>query len=77
MTVTSGFYVRSLIHDLGQALGSAAHMVKLVRTRQSDYEVGKENVLEWEDLMENPEEIWGSKVEGLLRKWAEEKSQAK
>ncbi|KAF8542182.1 pseudouridine synthase [Trichophaea hybrida] len=77
MTVTSGFYVRSLIHDLGQALGSAAHMVKLVRTRQSDYEVGKENVMEWEDLMEKPEEFWGPKVEGLLRKWAEENPKAK
>ena len=74
MTVTSGFYVRSLIHDLGKALGTEAHMVKLVRTRQSDYAIGNDNVLEWEELMENPEEVWGPKVEGLLRKWAEEKA---
>lgn len=73
MSVTSGFYVRSLIHDLGLALGSAAHMVKLVRTRQADYELGSEKVMEWEELMEKPEEVWGPKVEGFLRKWAEER----
>jgi tRNA pseudouridine55 synthase len=72
MTVTSGFYVRSLIHDLGKALGSEAHMVKLVRTRQSDFEIGTESVLEWDELMEKPEEVWGPKVESMLRKWAEE-----
>ena len=50
MTVSSGFYVRSFIHDLGIALGSAAHMVALVRTRQSAFELGKENTIEWEDF---------------------------
>ncbi|KAI5809164.1 pseudouridine synthase [Pyronema omphalodes] len=73
MTVTSGFYVRSLVHDLGVALGSAAFMVKLVRTRQADFEIGKENTLEWEELTEQPEEVWGPKVEALLNKWKEEK----
>jgi tRNA pseudouridine55 synthase len=73
MTVTSGFYVRSLVHDLGVALGSAAHMVKLVRTRQADFEIGKENTFEWEELTEQPEEVWGPKVEALLNKWKEEK----
>ncbi|ORY86301.1 pseudouridine synthase [Protomyces lactucae-debilis] len=37
MTVSSGTYVRSLIHDLGIAVGSAAHMVSLVRSRVGDY----------------------------------------
>jgi tRNA pseudouridine55 synthase len=37
MTVSSGTYVRSLIHDIGAALGSAAHVVELVRTRQGMY----------------------------------------
>jgi tRNA pseudouridine55 synthase len=77
MTVTSGFYVRSLVHDLGKALGSEAHMVKLVRTRQSDYELGTDTVLEWDELMEKPEEVWGPKVESTLRKWAEENRQGK
>ncbi|PWN92654.1 pseudouridine synthase [Acaromyces ingoldii] len=34
MSVSSGTYVRSVVHDVGQACGSAAHVVKLVRTRQ-------------------------------------------
>lgn len=68
MEVTSGFYVRSFIHDLGKALGTEAHMVKLVRTRQGDYELGGEGVLEWEELMEKGEEVWGPKVEGILKK---------
>lgn len=29
----SGFYVRSLAHDLGQALGCGAHLTTLIRTR--------------------------------------------
>ncbi|RPA80705.1 pseudouridine synthase, partial [Ascobolus immersus RN42] len=39
MAVSSGFYVRSLIHDIGVALGTSAHMVTLTRTRQSQYEL--------------------------------------
>ncbi|KPV77122.1 uncharacterized protein RHOBADRAFT_25012 [Rhodotorula graminis WP1] len=37
MTVSSGTYVRSIVHDLGLALGSAAHVVKLTRTRQGEF----------------------------------------
>ena len=37
LTVTSGFYVRSLCHDLGQAVGSLAIMCELVRTRQGQF----------------------------------------
>ena len=32
LTVSSGFYVRTLIDDLGEALGVGAHMTALVRT---------------------------------------------
>ena len=64
MTVTSGFYVRSLSHDLGEAMGSLACMCALVRTRQGAFELGK-NVLEYEKLEEG-EEVWGPKVEKLL-----------
>ena len=67
MTVTSGFYVRSLSHDLGETLGSLACMCALVRTRQGNYELGK-NVLEYED-MEKGEDVWGPKVERLLAEW--------
>ncbi|XP_071520287.1 pseudouridylate synthase TRUB1-like isoform X2 [Panulirus ornatus] len=39
MTIVSGpgFYVRSLIHDLGQAVGSCAHLSGLQRTRQGPF----------------------------------------
>lgn len=37
MTVGSGTYVRSIVHDIGLALGSAAFVVKLTRTRQGDF----------------------------------------
>jgi tRNA pseudouridine55 synthase len=33
----SGFYVRSLAHDLGQALGCGAHLQALVRTRAGPF----------------------------------------
>lgn len=72
MTVTSGFYVRSLCHDLGAALGSLAMMAELSRTRQSDFDL-KGNVLEYEDLKQG-EDIWGPKVQKLLEDWQEKKS---
>jgi tRNA pseudouridine55 synthase len=67
MTVTSGFYVRSLCHDLGIEVGSAALMAELERTRQERFEVGK-NCLEYEDLQKG-EEFWGPKVEAMLDDW--------
>lgn len=67
MTVTSGFYVRSLSHDLGEVVGSLACMCELVRTRQGDFELGK-NVLDYESL-EKGEDVWGPKVKQLLAEW--------
>lgn len=64
MNVTSGFYVRSLAHDLGEAVGSLACMCALVRIRQGDYEVGK-NVVEYEDI-EKDESVWSPQVEALI-----------
>jgi len=40
MTVSSGTYVRSIVNDLAHAVGSAAHVVSLSRTRQGDFAVG-------------------------------------
>ena len=34
---SAGFYVRSLAHDLGERLGTGAHLVGLRRTRSGDY----------------------------------------
>jgi tRNA pseudouridine55 synthase len=75
MTVTSGFYVRSLCHDIGTAVGSAALMAELKRTQQGPFEIGK-NVLEYSDL-EKGERVWGVKVEAMLDDWClkEEKAQ--
>lgn len=69
MTVSSGFYVRSLCHDLGLAVGSLAYMAALVRSRQANF-VLSQNVLEYDDL-EKGEEVWGPKVTAMLAEWAE------
>jgi tRNA pseudouridine55 synthase len=71
MTVSSGFYVRSLCHDLGTDLGSAALMTELVRTRQGQFELGK-NVLEY-DALKGGESVWGPQVEKMLDEWSVDK----
>ncbi|WWC68722.1 tRNA pseudouridine(55) synthase [Kwoniella pini CBS 10737] len=46
MTVSSGTYVRSIVHDIGIALGCGAHVVKLTRTRQGEFSLyGDEEAL--------------------------------
>ncbi|AUB27893.1 tRNA pseudouridine(55) synthase [Cryptococcus neoformans] len=46
MTVSSGTYVRSIVNDIGLALGCGAHVVKLTRTRQGEFSLyGDEEVL--------------------------------
>lgn len=72
MTVTSGFYVRSLIQDLGVAVGSLACMSSLVRTRQSDFQLPT-NVLQYDELQAG-EDVWGPKVQALLEEWNEKKN---
>lgn len=42
MTVSSGTYVRSIVHDIGLALGCGAHVVKLTRTRQGEFVLDSE-----------------------------------
>jgi tRNA pseudouridine55 synthase len=67
MTVTSGFYVRSLCHDLGKAVGSLGIMSDLVRTRQGHFQLGQ-NVLNYKDISQD-ETVWAPKVEALLADW--------
>ena len=67
LTVSSGFYVRSLCHDLGAAVGSLGMMASLVRSRQGEFEVGK-NVFEYGDLQKG-EEVWAPRVRELLEAW--------
>ncbi|KAK3686666.1 pseudouridine synthase pus4 [Vermiconidia calcicola] len=69
MTVTSGFYVRTLCHDLGAALSTLGLMASLIRTRQGDFELGK-NVLEYEDI-DQGEGVWRPKVEEIIEQWQE------
>jgi tRNA pseudouridine55 synthase len=66
MTVTSGFYVRSLCHDLGLACSSLGLMSSLIRSRQGDYTLGQ-NVVEFSDIEKEPE-VW----EPLVQKQLEE-----
>lgn len=68
MTVSSGFYVRSLAHDLGKALNSCGFMSELIRTRQGDFELGSDKVLEYKDL-DAGEGVWGPKVQRFLEEW--------
>jgi len=44
--VTSGTYLRSIAHDLGQALGVGAHLGKLRRTRVGEFGLGDALTLE-------------------------------
>jgi tRNA pseudouridine55 synthase len=37
ITCSAGFYVRSLAHDLGEQLGTGAHLIGLRRTRSGDF----------------------------------------
>lgn len=67
MTVTSGFYVRSLCHDLGAAVGSLGLMASLVRTRQGEFELGK-NVFEYEELAKG-EDHWMPQIQQMLENW--------
>ncbi|RAL59273.1 hypothetical protein DID88_006987 [Monilinia fructigena] len=69
MSVSSGFYVRSLCHDLGADLGSAGLMSSLIRVRQGQFELGK-NVLDYEELSKG-EAVWGPQVEKYLDEWNE------
>ncbi|OAL63836.1 pseudouridine synthase [Trichophyton rubrum] len=68
MTVSSGFYVRSLSHDLGLAVGSNAIMSELVRTRQGDFELSPEKTIEYSD-MEAGESVWAPKLQRFLDEW--------
>jgi tRNA pseudouridine55 synthase len=45
---STGTYIRSLVHDFGQALGVGAYMSGLRRTKIGAFNV--ENAIQWEDL---------------------------
>lgn len=62
MTVSGGFYVRSMCYDLGLELESGAYMAELVRTKQGEF--GIEDAVEWEEFVEGG--AWEEKVVRIL-----------
>ena len=48
-------------------------MSELVRSRQGDYELSSDKVLEYKDL-DAGEEVWGPKVEKFLTEWEEKRA---
>lgn len=69
-TVGLGTYIRSLISDLGRAVELSAHMVYLNRTKQAEYEVGK-NTFQVLDFLERDERLWGPVLKRALEQGAD------
>lgn len=63
-TVGSGTYIRSLLSDLGRAVGLSAFMVELIRTKQANWELGK-NVFEVSDFSRDSK-VWGPVLKKVL-----------
>ena len=51
ISCSSGTYIRTLAHDIGQALGCGAYLKKLVRTKIGDYKL--KNAVELDELNKN------------------------
>ncbi|KAH7913735.1 pseudouridine synthase [Hygrophoropsis aurantiaca] len=69
MKVSGGTYVRSIVHDLGHALGSAAHVVTLTRSRQGRFtldpkEEGDKGCVPWEVFSKATESEGGVDEDG-------------
>ena len=60
MTVSAGFYVRSLAHDLGEALGCGATLVALRRTRSGEF--GLEAAVPLAEVLESPRENLATRI---------------
>ncbi|TIA68221.1 hypothetical protein E3P92_04120 [Wallemia ichthyophaga] len=80
MTVSGGTYVRSIVHDLGKALGSSAHVVELTRTRQGEFALPQasmedgglstgKNVIDWSVFEKALAEKTDEYKEGELAEW--------
>jgi len=75
LAVSSGFYVRSFVHDLGIACESLATMAELKRTRQADFKT--QDYIGIEGLMaaityadfNAEEDVWGPLAKQHLTKW--------
>ena len=60
MQVTAGFYVRSLAHDLGEALGCGAVLMALRRTRSGEF--GLEPAVPLADVLQSSREQLAAKL---------------
>ncbi|KAK9239836.1 pseudouridine synthase [Lipomyces kononenkoae] len=65
-TVSSGTYIRSLVHDIAIAMGARAHVVKLTRTRQGDWQVDK-NTIAADDVEEKELSEWAPKAKFYMK----------
>lgn len=83
MTVSGGTYVRSIVHDLGKALGSSAHVVELTRTRQGEFALPQsstedggmstgKNVIDWNVFEKALTEKSDEYNEGELQEWEQQ-----
>lgn len=71
MTVSGGFYVRSLCYDLGLKVDSGGYMAELVRTKQGDFTI--DDAVAWEDFVEGGG--WEEKVVDVLQKQSSKQSE--
>ncbi|KAA1469442.1 pseudouridine synthase [Dentipellis sp. KUC8613] len=77
MKVSGGTYVRSVVHELAHAVGSAGHVVTLTRTRQKNYvigdveEEGDRQCVKWE-VFEKALKDEGEKDEDGWTEWERE-----
>jgi tRNA U55 pseudouridine synthase TruB len=60
LRVTAGFYVRSLAHDLGEALGCGATLIALRRTRSGEF--GLERAVPLAEVLQSTREHLAAKV---------------
>jgi tRNA pseudouridine55 synthase len=65
MQVTAGFYVRSLAHDLGEALGCGAHLSALRRTRSGEFSL--ESAVPLVDVLQSGREALATRMVPLSR----------
>lgn len=65
-SVSSGTYIRSLIHDIGLELGTAAHMVALTRLSQGEWEL-ENNVLELSEILDQDPLNWMPVLKTVLK----------
>ena len=71
MRVSGGTYVRSVVHDLGHAVGSAAHVVTLTRSRQGRFtleptEVGDMGCVSWDVFKAATEDVGPADEDGYV-----------